>query len=58
MMNLLNEIHQQLLKELLNSDVEFIIIGGYSVIYHGYSRLMLCNAELAEEPLVIHTMVW
>ncbi|RAJ32243.1 nucleotidyltransferase [Pedobacter cryoconitis] len=37
-MNLFIEKHQDLLKELLLKDVDFIIIGGYSVIFHGYAR--------------------
>ena len=37
-MNLFIELHQQLIKELLDGGVEFIIIGGYSVIFHGYER--------------------
>jgi len=37
-MNLFTELHQQLIKELLDGGVEFIIIGGYSVIFHGYER--------------------
>src|SRR4051812_27265181 len=37
-MNLFIESHQQLVNALLNADVEFIIIGGYSVMYHGYTR--------------------
>src|ERR1700733_13373084 len=37
-MNLFIELHQQLIKEMLDGGVEFIIIGGYSVIFHGYER--------------------
>jgi predicted nucleotidyltransferase len=37
-MNLFIDQHQQLLSLLLKHKVEFIIIGGYSVIYHGYGR--------------------
>jgi len=37
-MNFFLDRHQLLLKELLNAKVDFIIIGGYSVIYHGYRR--------------------
>ena len=37
-MNLFIELHQELLRKLLQEDVDFIIIGGYSVIFHGYNR--------------------
>lgn len=37
-MNLFIEKHQQLLNALLLNNVDFIIIGGYSVIFHGYAR--------------------
>lgn len=37
-MNLFIEKHQGLLKELLLKKVDFIVIGGYSVIFHGYAR--------------------
>lgn len=37
-MNLFIEKHQDLLKELLFRKVDFIVIGGYSVIFHGYAR--------------------
>ena len=37
-MNLFIDIHQQWIKSLLAAKVEFIIIGGYSVIFHGYKR--------------------
>ena len=37
-MNLFSELHHQLIKRLLEAGVEFIIIGGYSVIFHGYKR--------------------
>lgn len=37
-MNLFIEKHQDLLKELLLRKVDFIVIGGYSVIFHGYAR--------------------
>lgn len=37
-MNIFIEKHQQLLKELLDAKVEFILIGGYAVIYYGYRR--------------------
>ena len=37
-MNFLIEKHKQILIELLNSKVDFLLIGGYAVIYHGYVR--------------------
>ncbi len=37
-MNLFIELHQDLLRKLLNAGVDFIVIGDYSVIYHGYNR--------------------
>lgn len=37
-MNLFIQLHQYLIKQLLDAKVDFIIIGGYSVIYHGYKR--------------------
>lgn len=37
-MNLFSHNHQELISNLLKHDVDFIIIGGYSVIFHGYSR--------------------
>ncbi|MCD6013379.1 MAG: hypothetical protein K0Q79_3241 [Flavipsychrobacter sp.] len=37
-MNLFIELHQRLIKMLLDANVNFIIIGGYSVIFHGYKR--------------------
>lgn len=37
-MNLYTENHHQLLYNLLEQEVDFIIIGGYAVIYHGYAR--------------------
>jgi predicted nucleotidyltransferase len=37
-MNLFIDQHQQILSLLLKHQVDFIIIGGYSVIYHGYAR--------------------
>ena len=37
-MNLFIDQHQELLKNLLENKVDFIVIGGYSVIYHGYAR--------------------
>ena len=37
-MNLFIEEHQELIKNLLQAHVDFIIIGGYSVIFYGYRR--------------------
>ena len=37
MKNFIDE-HQELLKTLLRHDVEFLIIGGYAVVFHGYQR--------------------
>ena len=37
-MNVFNEQHQKLIRNLLLERVDFIIIGGYSVIFHGYKR--------------------
>lgn len=37
-MNLFIEKHKKLLALLLEKEVNFIVIGGYSVIFHGYRR--------------------
>ena len=37
-MNLFIDIHQQWIRNLIAAEVDFIIIGGYSVIFHGYKR--------------------
>ncbi len=37
-MDLFYEPHRLLLKKLLDFEVEFILIGGYAVNYHGFSR--------------------
>lgn len=37
-MNLFLEKHQELINNLLLNHVDFIVIGGYSVIFHGYAR--------------------
>jgi hypothetical protein len=37
-MNLFIELHQDLLRRLLAANIDFIVIGGYSVIFHGYTR--------------------
>lgn len=37
-MNILIEEHQNFVFKLLEGGVEFILIGGYAVIFHGYGR--------------------
>lgn len=37
-MNILLEEHQEIIKVLLKHHVDFILIGGLAVIYHGYGR--------------------
>ena len=37
-MNIFLDAHLKLIRELLKNEVEFIIIGGYAVILHGYKR--------------------
>lgn len=37
-MNIFIENHQLLLKSLLNHEVNFLLVGGYAVIYYGYKR--------------------
>ena len=37
-MNIFVESHQNLLKSLLNHKVNFLLVGGYAVIFHGYKR--------------------
>jgi hypothetical protein len=37
-MNILLDEHKTILLQLLRAKVEFILIGGYAVIYHGYGR--------------------
>jgi predicted nucleotidyltransferase len=37
-MNIFLEEHRNLITELLEDDVDFILIGGYAVNYHGYNR--------------------
>lgn len=37
-MNILLDEHKTILIQLLHANVEFILIGGYAVIYHGYGR--------------------
>ena len=38
MINIFVEEHQQILLALIKHKVNFIIIGGYAVIYYGYDR--------------------
>jgi hypothetical protein len=37
-MNIFVESHQNFLKSLLNHKVNFLLVGGYAVIFHGYKR--------------------
>jgi predicted nucleotidyltransferase len=37
-MNIFLQEHQEILNHLLDCDVDFLLIGGYAVIYHGYKR--------------------
>ncbi|MBK9983462.1 MAG: nucleotidyltransferase [Saprospiraceae bacterium] len=37
-MNILLNEHQEILGHLIQNHVEFLLIGGYAVIYHGYNR--------------------
>ncbi len=37
-MNIFLEEHQEILNALLHNQVEFLMIGGYAVIFHGYER--------------------
>ncbi len=37
-MNIFIEEHQQLVEDLLAEGIEFILIGGYAVNFHGYNR--------------------
>jgi hypothetical protein len=37
-MNIFIEEHRQLLKQLTDAGVTFILVGGYAVIFHGYVR--------------------
>ncbi len=37
-MNFTHPVHQQMIVELIQHQVDFILIGGYAVIYHGYIR--------------------
>ncbi len=37
-MNIVLDEHKAVLIHLLQSKIDFILIGGYAVIYHGYGR--------------------
>jgi len=37
-MNIFHDDHLEIIKELLENQVSFLLIGGYAVIYHGYNR--------------------
>ena len=37
-MNFTHPIHQEMLFALLDNQVEFLLVGGYAVIYHGHVR--------------------
>jgi hypothetical protein len=37
-MNIFNDFHQRFIFELLKHEVDFIVIGGLSVVFHGYIR--------------------
>jgi predicted nucleotidyltransferase len=37
-MNILFEPHKEILRKLIQFNVEFILIGGYAVNFHGYNR--------------------
>lgn len=36
--NIFNDDFQDFIKSLNNSNVKYVLVGGYSVIYHGFSR--------------------
>jgi hypothetical protein len=37
-MNVFVEEHQKLVADMLSAGIEFILIGGYAVNFHGYNR--------------------
>jgi hypothetical protein len=37
-MNIFNDFHQRFISDLLRNDVAFIVVGGLSVVFHGYIR--------------------
>ena len=38
-MNILFAEHLTILKKLISANVDFILVGGYAVVFHGYNRL-------------------
>lgn len=40
MSNIFNEDFQDFIRALNNNSVEYILVGGYAVILHGYNRLI------------------
>lgn len=38
-MNIFYDDHRLVLQKMLDKNVDFILVGGYAVIYHGYDRL-------------------
>lgn len=40
-MQIITEAHKQFLVSLVEMNVDFLLIGGYAVIYHGYPRLTM-----------------
>jgi hypothetical protein len=38
MANIFNEDFQDFLKSINNADVKYVLVGGYSVIFHGFPR--------------------
>lgn len=40
-MDILTEAHRKLLVDLLDAGIEFLLIGGYAVNYHGYPRFTM-----------------
>lgn len=39
MADIFNQDFRDFIKSLNNADVEYILVGGYSVIFHGYKRV-------------------
>lgn len=38
-MDILSKLHKQFLLDLLECEIDYILVGGYAVNYHGYARL-------------------
>ena len=60
-MNLLIDAHRQLLEAMLHHNVDFIVIGGYAVIFHGYDRTtgdidLWLKPDNANKPRVIEAL--